>query len=202
FKGEITSDGLPADEMRACIAAGSHNNLVSVLGKLVNAPEDKAGLVFPFIPATYQNLGNPPSLDSCTRDTYEPGTSFSLAVVLRIAGGIAAAAAHLHERGILHGDLYPHNTLINKAGDSLLGDFGAAAFYDRNDSVRGAALERLEVRAFGCLLEDLLDRCELADTSAQATAFDALRQLQQRCMTSELSQRPLFSDLCQALAAL
>ncbi|MBD2257003.1 leucine-rich repeat-containing protein kinase family protein [Pseudanabaena sp. FACHB-2040] len=200
FKGEITSDGLPADEMRACIAAGTHSNLVSVLGKLVNAPEGKAGLVFPFIPADYQNLGNPPSLDSCTRDTYEPGTSFSLAAALRIAGGIAAAAAHLHARGIMHGDLYPHNTLVNEAGDSLLGDFGAASFYDLNDPVRGAALERLEVRAFGCMLEDLLDRCQLTDMAAQAEAFDGLRQLQERCMTPDLSQRPLFSNICRALA--
>jgi hypothetical protein len=200
FKGEITSDGPPADEMRACIAAGSHPNLVSVLGKLVNAPGDKAGLVFPFIPADYQNLGNPPSLDSCSRDTYDPGTSFALAAVLRTAQGIAAAAAHLHDRGILHGDLYPHNTLVNEAGDSLLGDFGAASFYDRRDAQRAAALERLEVRAFGCLLEDMLDRCQPTRTAAQSATFDRLRQLQQRCLNPHLPQRPLFSHLSHTLA--
>lgn len=55
--------------------------------------------------------------------------------------GVAAAARHLHERGILHGDLYAHNPLYSlqpamphssqEAPAALLGDFGAASCYDR-----------------------------------------------------------------------
>jgi Leucine rich repeat/Protein tyrosine and serine/threonine kinase len=43
FKGEITSDGLPEEEIQTCIAAGTHTNLVNVLGKVVNHPDRRAG---------------------------------------------------------------------------------------------------------------------------------------------------------------
>lgn len=38
FKGEVTSDGLPSDEMNACIAAGSHVNLIKVRGRISAHP--------------------------------------------------------------------------------------------------------------------------------------------------------------------
>lgn len=192
FKGAITSDGLPEDELRACIAAGSHPHLIGPLGQVIEHPEQKEGLVLPLVPPTYQVLGGPPSLESCTRDTYPAGTEFSLAATLAIARGVAAAAAHLHQRGILHGDLYPHNTLINSAGDARLSDFGAASFYDPADSAVAPALERLEVRAFGCLLEDLCDRCPSAHP---------LRPLQQACMQPDVLDRPSFEEVLGMLTA-
>ena len=66
-----------------------------------------------------------------------------------------AAAAQLHSRGILHGDLYAHNILWNPRGDCLLGDFGAASFYPESAS---RSFESIEVRAFGHLLGELLAR--------------------------------------------
>lgn len=200
FKGKVTSDGLPADERNACLAAGSHKHLVRVLGKLINHPENKAGLVFSFIPPNYKTLGWPPSFDSCTRDVYPAGTAFSWPVVLRIAQGIAAAAAHLHSKGIMHGDLYAHNILVNEVGDSLLGDFGAASFYPTDDSALSGALEAIEVRAFGCLLEDLLAHCHL-EASSQQEGGDRLHQLQQDCLHPIPSNRPRFTTLCDRLSS-
>ncbi len=199
FKGEITSDGLPADEMRACIAAGSHPNLVTVLGKLsehfTDQARGQAGLVFSFIPPDYKNLGNPPDLDTCTRDTYPAGAVFELPVILQILRGIGGAIAHLHRNGIMHGDLYAHNILIDAAGDSFLGDFGAASFYGSTDDAM-SGLERLEVRAFGCLMEDLLDRCMPAEGAPAATTVVAyLRRLQQACMHPMPAERPLFETI-------
>ncbi|HAJ64948.1 MAG TPA: protein kinase [Cyanobacteria bacterium UBA8543] len=202
FKGEVTSDGLPADEMAASLAAGYHDNLVNVLGKLSNEPEKKQGLVFSFIPPQYKNLGQPPDFDTCTRDTYSANTSFSLPVILRLTQGIASAAAHLHAKGIMHGDLYAHNILVNETGDSLLGDFGAASFYDLSDVVRGQALERLEVRAFGCLLEDMLDHCILEESSEYTAVVESLRCLQQDCLKEVLSRRPRFTEICDRLTSL
>ncbi|MBD1848755.1 leucine-rich repeat-containing protein kinase family protein [Leptolyngbya sp. FACHB-711] len=202
FKGEITSDGFPLDEMRACIAAGTHPNLVRVLGKVIHHPTHSAGLVFSFIPPRYKNLGGPPSLETCTRDTYPPDTAFTLPVILRIAQGIAAATAHLHARGIMHGDLYAHNILVDETGESLLGDFGAACFYDPADRFLSRSLPSLEVRAFGCLLEDLLDRCRPApDHPDQIKAIEHLRRLQQDCMNPVPALRPLLPQICAALAA-
>jgi hypothetical protein len=201
FKGEVTSDGLPADEMAACLAAGCHDNLVNVLGKLSNGPAEKQGLVFSFIPPHYKNLGQPPDFDTCTRDTYSANASFSLPVILRLTIGIASAAAHLHAKGIMHGDLYAHNILVNETGHSLLGDFGAASFYDKSDVVIGQALERLEVRAFGCLLEDMLDRCTLEEESEHYKAVESLRGLQQDCLKQVLSQRPRFTEIGERLTS-
>lgn len=197
FKGEITSDGLPADEMLACMAAGDHANLVSVLGRL--SCQEKVGLVFSFITSDYKNLGDPPDLDTCTRDTYDPEVSFTLPVVLNIARGIASAVKHLHSQGIVHGDLYAHNILINQTGESILGDFGAASFYSRDDSTLSKALEHIESRAFGCLLEDLLDRCDRSESGADAS-ISTMRQLQQDCTNTIPEERPLFSEICEVLS--
>lgn len=201
FKGDITSDGYPADEVRACLAAGTHDHLISPIGQVAHHPKGQQGLVFPLIPSHYRVLGGPPSLDSCTRDTYPPDRTFPLAVALRIAHGLAAAAHHLHQRGLLHGDLYPHNTLYNDQGEVKLGDFGAASFYPVADIVLGPALERLEVRAFGCLLEDLLDRCPPAEADrVDSATYAALRQLQHHCQ--DPGQRPCFSEILDSLNAL
>jgi hypothetical protein len=200
FKGTVTSDGLPADERDTCLAAGKHNHLVEVLGKVVNHPDRKQGLVFSFIPPEYTTLGWPPSFDSCTRDAYPPDTSFSWPKVLRIAQGIATAAFHLHRQGILHGDLYAHNIQVNEAGNSLLGDFGAASFYPDRDIAPPEALEAIEVRAFGCLLEDLLQHCQVE--SSQQEGRDRLYQLQQDCMNPLPCDRPRFTDICRILDSL
>jgi Protein tyrosine and serine/threonine kinase/Leucine rich repeat len=195
FKGEMTSDGIPEDEMQACIAAGTHPNLVNVLGKIENHPDQKAGLLLSLIPPDYKNLGSPPTLETCTRDTYTPDTSFNLDAILSIALGIAAAAAHLHRQGIMHGDLYAHNILVNDAGTSLLGDFGAASFYKQDDTATAQALEQIEVRAFGCLLQDLLDHHDSKDGVSQQAAINQLRLLQQNCMDSTPALRPLFMTI-------
>ncbi len=191
FKGQVTSDGLPADEMTACIAAGAHPNLIQVRGQLTNIPANipgsQSGLVLSLVPSDYSSLGQPPNFETCTRDTYAPDLAFSVQRVLRIAQGIAAAAAHLHERGILHGDLYAHNILVNPAGNCVLGDFGAASRYGMLKS-RAAnvakGLERIEVRAFGYLLEDLLSRCEVPLGVGQERAIETLRRLQADCLGS------------------
>ncbi len=199
FKGDITSDGLPLDEMQACIAAGTHPNLVNVLGKLSQPIEGKSGLVFSFITSDYSNLGGPPSLTTCTRDTYPKDTSFTLPVILEIARSIAAVAGHLHTRGIMHGDLYAHNILVDHKGESILGDFGAASFYNPTDVVAGQNFERLESRAYGCLLEELLERHVSENENAEVKIFQHLRELQQRCMSSVPNERPLFSTINQLL---
>ncbi len=210
FKGAMTSDGAPADEMNACMAAGGHPHLVGALGKIGDCPDNGSGLILSLIPPNYQNLGNPPSLDSCTRDTYADGISFTVTKILQIAIAISSAAAYLHAQGIMHGDLYAHNILINDRGDCLLGDFGAASSYDLNDRIASLALEKLEVRAFGCLLEDLLIRCQLSiavggsseDENQEKLVLDRLKKLQQDCLQTLPADRPLFVEIGEILSKL
>ncbi len=187
FKGEVTSDGLPEDEMNTCIHAGEHPNLIRAMGKIINHPEFKNGLVLELIPKSYKNLGNPPSLKTCTRDTFPDQTSFSIKQIINIATGAAELAVRLHERGISHGDLYAHNILINENAHPLLSDFGAASFYNP-DGDTGPLIQRLEVRAFGCLVEDLLSHC--SDT--KNNSFTILNDLLIDCMNENVSARPDF----------
>ena len=200
FKGAVTSDGLPHSEMAACIGAGPHPHLIAVKGNISQHPAGAEGLVLELIDPAYGNLAGPPSLASCTRDVYAPGTTFGLAAARALAAGIAAAAGHLHAQGILHGDLYAHNILYTPAGRALLGDFGAACFFAPEDAPTARALQRLEVRAFGCLLEELLEHCP--EAAAAPTTAAALRALQQQCVQPDVAARPLFADISRALAAL
>jgi hypothetical protein len=196
YKGTITSDGSPLHEMQACIAAGLHPNLIKVEGRVVGHPEDQAALVMDLIDPSYRNLAALPSLASCTRDIYAPGTRFSAEVALRMARGIASVAAHLHRHGITHGDLYGHNILWNAAGDCLLGDFGAASFHVTADTQETRALQRIEVRAFGVLLGELLERVE------EGFNNEALVALQQSCCQPDVLARPSFEEIEALLHAL
>ncbi len=198
FKGPLTSDGLPRSEMAACVAAGTHTNLIGVAGALADAPGQAPGLLMELIDPAFQPLAGPPSLASCTRDCYAEHQRFSLEQALRIVRGVASTVVHLHERGILHGDLYAHNLLVDPRGDCLLSDFGAASFFDPN-SAAGHALQHIEARAFGCLLEELLQRCR---EDRQDERVRRLIQLQQQCLAERPELRPDFAQLDAHLAAL
>lgn len=198
FKDKLTSDGLPHSEMAACIAAGEHLSLIPVAGPLAERTGDLPGLLMDLIEPSYRTLAYPPSLASCSRDCYAPAQRFPAEQVLRIAGSVASAMRHLHDRGILHGDLYGHNLLVDPIGRTLLSDFGAASFYAPDDE-HAQALQRLEARAFGCLLEELLERCEEA---ASDTRLHRLVALQRQCMLSDPLQRPDFNTLTREMNAL
>ncbi|MFM5655857.1 leucine-rich repeat-containing protein kinase family protein [Aeromonas veronii] len=200
FKGAVTSDGLPRCEMAASLAAGTHPNLIKVIGKVADHPSGIPALVMELIDPAFANLAGPPSLDSCTRDVYPEELHLSVPDALAMAHGIASVAGHLHRAGIMHGDLYGHNVLFARGSDAparaLLGDFGAASLYDRCDRERAVGLERLEVRAFGCLLEELLAHCDTQDSP-----LDGLHQLKAACLSELPADRPDFAYIERQLAA-
>ncbi|MGE6081735.1 protein kinase, partial [Aeromonas veronii] len=200
FKGAVTSDGLPRCEMAASLVAGTHPNLIKVIGKVVDHPSGIPALVMELIEPAFANLAGPPSLDSCTRDVYPEGLHLNVPDALAMAYGIASVAGHLHRAGIMHGDLYGHNILFARGSDAparaLLGDFGAASLYERSDHERAVGLERLEVRAFGCLLEELLAHCDTQDSP-----LDGLHQLKAACLSELPADRPDFAYIERQLAA-
>lgn len=200
FKGEVTSDGLPADEMNASMAVGVHPNIVEVLGKIHQHPLQKQGLVLKLIPPGYKNLGGPPSFETCTRDVFAKGTSFSLSTIIKISLDIASAAAHLHVRGIMHGDLYAHNILVDDAAHALFGDFGAATIYKGIELETAAALEKLEVSAFGYLLEDLLTNVSAEEK--ESLMIGKLYDLQKACVQPNVLERPDFKTVFEVIAGL
>ncbi|RYY72890.1 MAG: protein kinase, partial [Comamonadaceae bacterium] len=188
FKGAVTSDGWPHSELAACIAAGAHPNLIPLQGRIVGHPGGVDGLVMTLIDPAFRNLAGPPSLATCTRDVYADDAQWSPGVALCIAQGIAEAMAHLHAHGVAHNDLYAHNILWHPHGDALLGDFGAAALLGGMNAERAAAVQRLEVRAFGCLLEELLAHCDAPVPSASA-----LQSLRDLCLQPDVAARPDFA---------
>jgi hypothetical protein len=200
FKGSMTSDGTPQSEMAASIAVGAHPNVIDVEGRVINHPEGTDGLVMQLIDPAFKNLAGPPSFDSCTRDVYLAETRFALQTALRMAQGIASATEHLHERGIVHGDLYAHNILWTDQGDVLLSDFGGASFLPTDNPAQYQALQRMETRAFGCLLEELLERSE--HVPDEAPLFQALSELLSRCLDDNVLSRPSLHDVHAQLVAL
>ncbi len=184
FKGAMTSDGLPHNEMLACLHVGAHPNLIPVLGRVAGHPEGRDVLAMPLIDPAFTPLAGPPSLESCTRDVYAPGLRFDVEAARRIAHGIASAARHLHARGLTHGDLYAHNILYTPGREALLGDFGGASFCPAD---QGPALQRLEVRAFGYLLEELTAHCDAAP--------EELARLTAECLNEIPAERPTFAAI-------
>lgn len=197
FKGDITSDGLPQEEMDINISLGQHKNLIDVLAKVTGHPEGKDVLMLELIPAHYFNLGLPPTLQTCSRDVYPEGFSLTLHKTLSILKGVAAAAMHMHAHGIMHGDFYAHNIMIDKDANPILGDFGGASYFEPSEVQTRQALERLEVRAFGCLAEELLGLSQDDQTNPQL--HTTLANIKNACLSKVNATRPLFSQIHQQL---
>lgn len=195
FKGNVTSDGLPESEMAAWIHASEHPNLSSVCGQLTQHPEKKQGLLMPIISPDFNILAGPPSLTSCTRDIYAESFKLDPQQALSIASDIAKATAHLHAQGLTHGDLYAHNVLVNQQ-HALLSDFGGASFLPK-DKVIAQNLQKIEVRAFGILLEELLECCH-KQYDAQ-DGFKKMQTLAKACNDTDLTRRPTMLDVSKTL---
>ncbi|MDD2878860.1 MAG: leucine-rich repeat-containing protein kinase family protein [Rhodoferax sp.] len=199
FKSAVTSDGLPEHELAACIAAGQHPALCTPSAELAGHPQGARGLLLPLIPSSHVNLAEPPSLDSCTRDIYPEGWRMTQGNVLRLAQDVASAVAHLHQQGVMHGDLYAHNILWNpRHGQAVLGDFGAATLLPMNQPALSLALQRLEVRAFGCLLEELVAHAQ--PVSGYVNALAGVSAMALECMNPCPAERPSMVALAQQLA--
>jgi predicted Ser/Thr protein kinase len=194
FKGDVTSDGYPEDEINTCLSIGYQKNLVKVIGKLKNHPAQSSGLVFELIPPNYFNLGNPPNFETCTRDTFtKKYTFYHILIILK---NIANACYHLHSKGIMHGDLYAHNILIDEQGNTILGDFGAASIYDLKNN-QTEKFELLDVRAYGYLIDDLL--LNLTESDQFLKSVTRLKKVQNDCLKNENLNRPNFSEIINEL---
>ena len=197
FKADLTSDGLPRCEIHATALAGQHPNLPGLQGVLKQHPSAKAGMVMPLIDKSLTVLANPPSFESCSRDVYTDGTQFTLTELLNITHGIASSVAHLHAKGITHGDLYAHNILSNPTKRLsiavIVSDLGAASFLPLDNPMLSLQLQRIESRAFGCLLEELLNRC--TTNNVHNETIKILWQLQAECIQGSVANRPLFNTI-------
>jgi hypothetical protein len=188
FKGMVTSDGYPQDEIQCCLKAGEHPNLIEVLSYIEDS--EQLGLVMTLISSEYKNLGLPPSLESCTRDIFEVDTSLSSLGALKIAYQMADTLRHMHQQDVSHGDIYAHNTMIDSQNNVLFGDFGAATNLDVLNVEQKTKMLSIEMRAFGCLLDDLLKLIKASDPLTES-----LKKLSQLAMNEYTSLRPTFIEM-------
>lgn len=186
FKGAVTSDGYPDDELDISLNIGEQDSLVQVLARVSSV--DQQGLMMDLILSTYKNLGLPPSLKTCTRDTFNSDTEFTAETILSITKSVASALDHLHGRGLCHGDLYAHNILISDDGGVLLTDFGAASKIPKHQKV---LMMRIEMRALGWLMDDLL--AQLEDCDQQSDLAQQLKSVRDETCLSAVSCS--FSDV-------
>ncbi|TVU59340.1 protein kinase [Vibrio atlanticus] len=165
FKGEVTSDGYPHDELEACLQTGYHGNLVKSIAQVDE--DDYLALVMELIPSSYYNLGLPPTLESCTRDTFNEGFELSIVQINSITEQMIDVFEHLHQNKVCHGDLYAHNTLVNEQGLMIFGDFGAATIYGYLTEEQQQGIRRIEARALKYFIEDLLTVCTASDINSE-----------------------------------
>lgn len=203
FVGELTSDGSPQDERAISVVASSTsstlsatpknkksklgdndtNCLISLLGQT-----PKGALIMEYLD-NYEALAGPPSMETCSRDVYAR-TSISLTRAERIVTGLLRVLTNLHAKGICHGDFYGHNILIHEGATEeefrvKLSDFGAAFFYDVT-APYAKWIEKIEMRAFGVLVE------ELQGLLAEGEGNPMFAQLVSACQDSAVSS---FADL-------
>ncbi|MDO6621169.1 MULTISPECIES: leucine-rich repeat-containing protein kinase family protein [unclassified Shewanella] len=209
FRGAVTSDGYPKDELHCCLQAGFHPNLIGVLGFIADA--DNLGLVMELIPQRYYNLGLPPSLETCTRDTFCDDMDISLRQIVTVMRSMAAALAHLHQHKVSHGDIYAHNTMIDSDANMLFGDFGAATDLSALAVEQAAYMQAIEVRALGNMLDDVLghfneftghDNNQLRLATADSQIISQLSQIVSSCLQADVAMRPQFIHIQQQLATI
>ncbi|MBA6351605.1 leucine-rich repeat-containing protein kinase family protein [Colwellia sp. BRX9-1] len=194
FKGEITSDGYPIDELNNCLQAGEHKNLIKVIAKIMS--KEQLALIMELIPQRFYNLGLPPSLTSCTRDTFPKSATLTTSQIIKIVLSMADTLRHLHENKVSHGDIYAHNTMVDENANMLFGDFGAASNLKVLPATQQKAMQAIEVRALGCLLDDLLPLSVHLENTAQ---YQALLIIKERCMQADTFKRPTFIAIVEQL---
>ncbi|KAK4142693.1 uncharacterized protein C8A04DRAFT_38077 [Dichotomopilus funicola] len=147
FRDSIASigrdDGSAADELAAYLAAGAHESLVTILGRIHGHPDEdtftdepgsyEGGLVLQRIPDGYAPLSSVLSFDNALVSSPAVGPEngqFDTKTVLQMLAGLAHALSHLHARGIAHGSLRL-DTIFASAADAhaLLAGFRGATLY-------------------------------------------------------------------------
>ncbi|KAK3903601.1 hypothetical protein C8A05DRAFT_43203 [Staphylotrichum tortipilum] len=197
FEGDQATDlGLPADALSATLAAGAHECLVTLLGRVLNHPHEDVpdtgyigGVVTQLVPQEYIPLSDlpqqqPPSAAASQPAAAESAPPLDPSSALQLLTGLAGALHHLHARGLSHGALHAHSILASAVdAHALLPNLGAATVYHATHP-HAEQVEKIEVLAFGKVvgevLERLMGRCNMGDVGGRvgfAEVVDGLEGL-------------------------
>lgn len=204
----VTSDGRAEDELAIYSAIGQDgmdNRVVGCLAVFEDKKEGKNGVVMETIPSgeggePLEDFALPPTILEVTADRWPANKNriYDDNFVLSAMRDAIMALSYLHNTaGVAHGDFYAHNIKVDNASGRLyLLDFGAS--YAKGRYAKEA--EKIEVRAFGILLQELLERRReeadrTNDGSQQSKAIKLLEDLIPSCLDEDVSSRPSFSEL-------
>ncbi len=70
---------------------------------------------------------------------YPRGTRLQLELVLQYVHQVASALTYIHEHGLVHRDVKPHNMLLDSGGEIKLSDFGIAITSHSISPMRGSS---------------------------------------------------------------
>ena len=186
---------------------------ISALG-VIPAAEGEGkykGMVMELLDGT-NSMGKVPSFQTVTRDegAAPHATNLSTPQVMGAIWNIANALEYIHTRGICHGDVYLHNVLRDGKGIARLSDWGASFVYDRTNVEVASKIEKIEVLAFGRLVQDLFnwnlnvavpDSTELGsylNTKSGNKTMSLIASILQR----DQSKRPTFREIKETLATI
>jgi serine/threonine protein kinase len=162
-------------------------------------------------------IGKVPSFQSVTRDAGPTDDSKDLdkEAVLSIVYNIALALEHVHTKAnVSNGDIYLHNVLMCSGGVARISDWGASFIYD-GEHEYAEVFERIEVLAFGRLVQDLFDwhlSLAMPDLTEPADFLGKKRvepiepgpffNLMQSILQPEQMKRPSFKEIKDQLSQL
>ncbi|KAK3305168.1 uncharacterized protein B0T15DRAFT_396189 [Chaetomium strumarium] len=183
--------GCPAAEMEAWVAlqpcpTAARDSLPTVIGRIQGHPEEDrttfhGGIVTEPIP-----------------DRFWLSRMIPTRRALQMLTGLANAMAHLHARGIAHGHVVSECIFAN-TGDAhaVLGNFSSSTVYGLGlPQGQRRSIEKLEVRAFGLLIEKLRRHLDVRDEPA---VWIALGGLQSLCANQPVNDRPTFARVVEWL---
>ncbi|KAG2439459.1 hypothetical protein HXX76_004814 [Chlamydomonas incerta] len=209
FRADVSPDGRTEDEVALAIGL-QHPHLTQVLARVL----EPHGLVLRL--ETGSPLAHKPTSAHLLRCKWGDDVRFPPRRALGLAAAVADALRYCHAAGVCHGDVYAHNVLMDENGTVTLCDFGASFSYDR---AAQPFWEAMEVRAYGLMLKDVVERAAApaggASSGKQAGAASsgdaveaeagvvaALRGLAERCAELPPARRPLFEAVWAELQQL
>lgn len=208
----VTSDGRAEDELsiyKMVGSSGMDHRVVGCIGLLDDTDTDppRKGVVMEPLPSNLEDLALPPTILEVTADRWT-GTktgagSKSASFVKNVLMDSVRALRFLHQRRIAHGDFYAHNMKVDwDTGRVHLLDFGAS--YYLGDHHYAALAEKLEVRAYGILVKEMMVLLDVNNNSKEKenALKDRLESLYEMCVHESVSSRPSFSAVEEYVKAL
>ena len=202
----VTSDGRAEDELQMYGAVGPEGMQHHVVGCLaVFRDDDKSGVIMERIPMgtgghDLEDLALPPTIIEVTTDRWMPNDQreYDFDFIMNALGNAVDALSFLHYTAhVAHGDFYAHNIKVdNLSGNLFLLDLGAS--WATGPYAKQA--EKLEVRAFGILVQELLERQKEGKQRDTKQALSSrLASLAMSCLDADTDKRPAFSEIAREL---